>query len=126
MFLRQSEVHITDINSRAFLITTNKDSYRLARSVLLALKEECSLPLHLHSEEVSEISKSAKARLGVFTTANYSAETIFEDNLPPRYGNIFLVTAHRLVGQNKDKVTALAKVVAQRLEAFELSVLVHE
>jgi hypothetical protein len=122
MFLKHADVHISNINSRAFYITTTQESYKLARSILLILKNKCALPLHLHSEEVSE---RVKANAGSSATLKYSAGTIFEENLPPRYGNLFLVSGHILVGEDRNKIIVLANEVADNLKSFGLSVIVH-
>jgi hypothetical protein len=114
-FLKQADVHILDINSMTFTVNTTQDAYERTRTILLTLKEQCALPLHLNSEDVSEAFKP-----------NYSSGTIFEKDLPPRWGNSFQVSGHKLVGKDREKILALAKQVAQRLEGFGLSVIVHE
>lgn len=114
MYLKQADVHILDINSMTFLVIATQDNYKRARTILLTLKEECGLPLHLHSEEVSEMAKP-----------NHSCHTIFEEGLPPRYENKFQISGHKLVGKNREKIIGLANQVAQRLKLFGLSVVVH-
>lgn len=123
MILSCADVHICDINSMTFRVNANRDSYRLTRKILVSLKEQCGLPLHLHSEEVAEMSTSIKRRNGDNTV---SKDIIFEEGLPPRYENIFLVTGHKLVGKNRERLIFLAKEVGQKLEFFGLSVVVHQ
>jgi hypothetical protein len=124
MFLKHADVHISEINSRAFRITTSQDSYKLARSILLNLKDQCALPLHLHSEEVAAVTKKAKVvdKSIVFT---HHPDIIFEENLPPRYRNEFIVEGHRLVGQDRNKMIILANNLADNLKSFGLSVVIH-
>ena len=115
MLLKQTDVHILNINCMTFSITTTQDSYERTRTILLTLKEQCGLPLHLLSEEASEMARP-----------NYGSDTIFEGNLPPRWENRFQVSGHKLVGKDRNKMIVLAKETAQRLEAFGLSVAVHD
>lgn len=115
MFLKQADVHILDINSMTFIVSTTQRSYKRARTILLTLKEECGLPLHLHSEQVSEMVKP-----------KYGSDTIFEEDIPPRYENKFQVSGHKIVGKDREEMIVLAKEVAQRLEAFGLFVTVHD
>ena len=124
MFLKQADVHILAINSMAFRINTTQDSYKRVRTILLTLKEQCSLPLHLHSEEVAEIHEKVKSNK-CDSVADHSSNFVYEEDLPPRYGNMFLVVGHLLIGKDQEKMLILAKEVAQRLELFGLTVIVH-